>query len=206
LQYAWRPANRGNHSSRSRFAPRLQQPTRGFSIHVGLRQRKSERVHSHERRSMSRASSPLLFGLAPRGVFRALKIAIEAVGSYPTFSPLPNEGSIARRLAGFPARCHRAALRRRFVFCGTIRGLTFIAKPPGVTRRVALSRVLANTSFASPQDGVRTFLPPLRLASQQPAITRPARHRYYTLRTPCRTASWPCLIYKNLPAANSRGR
>jgi hypothetical protein len=36
-----------------------------------------------------RASPPLLFGLAPRGVFRAANVAIRAVGSYPTFSPLP---------------------------------------------------------------------------------------------------------------------
>ena len=42
---------------------------------------------------MSRASSPLLFGLAPRGVFRAVPIARDAVGSYPTVSPLPNEAS-----------------------------------------------------------------------------------------------------------------
>src|SRR5579862_2208150 len=39
--------------------------------------------------SVSRASSPLLFGLAPRGVCRAPNVAIRAVGSYPTFSPLP---------------------------------------------------------------------------------------------------------------------
>jgi len=38
----------------------------------------------------SRAGSPLLFGLAPRGVFRASDVATGAVGSYPTFSPLPN--------------------------------------------------------------------------------------------------------------------
>ena len=38
---------------------------------------------------MSRASSPLLFGLAPRGVCHAPDIAAGAVGSYPTFSPLP---------------------------------------------------------------------------------------------------------------------
>ena len=37
----------------------------------------------------SRAGSPLLFGLAPRGVFRASFVAKRAVGSYPTFSPLP---------------------------------------------------------------------------------------------------------------------
>src|SRR5262252_2470558 len=39
--------------------------------------------------SASRAGSPLLFGLAPRGVFRASLVAKRAVGSYPTFSPLP---------------------------------------------------------------------------------------------------------------------
>ena len=40
-------------------------------------------------RSASRAGSPLLFGLAPRGVFRASPVARRAVGSYSTFSPLP---------------------------------------------------------------------------------------------------------------------
>ena len=39
--------------------------------------------------SASRASSALLFGLAPRGVCRAPDVATGAVGSYPTFSPLP---------------------------------------------------------------------------------------------------------------------
>jgi hypothetical protein len=36
-------------------------------------------------------------------------------------------------------------------------------------------------ALAMPQDGVRTFLPLLRLAAQQPAITRPARWLKYTL-------------------------
>ena len=58
--------------------------------------------------SSSRASSPLLFGLAPRGVFRAPNIAVKAVGSYPTFSPLPAIRANRRRLPGFPVRCHRA--------------------------------------------------------------------------------------------------
>jgi len=30
-----------------------------------------------------------LFCLAPNGVFRAADVAVDAVGSYPTFSPLP---------------------------------------------------------------------------------------------------------------------
>ena len=134
--------------------------------------------------SASRAGSPLLFGLAPRGVFRALAIASEAVGSYPTFSPLPNDASSERRLAGFPARCHRAALRRRFNFLWHYPWLRLAEKPPGVTRRVALSRVLASLWPAMPQDGVRTFLPLLRLATQQPAITRPARWIKYNARVP----------------------
>jgi hypothetical protein len=61
--------------------------------------------------------------------------------------------------------------------------------PPGVTRRVALSRVpltLPRPPFgvrertSVPQDGVRTFLPPSHLAMTKPAITRPARQFHYT--------------------------
>jgi hypothetical protein len=74
-----RVTRRGDHSSRSRIAPGLQQPTRG-----------SERLALANATHTGRASPPLLFGLAPRGVFRAPDVAIRAVGSYPTFSPLPN--------------------------------------------------------------------------------------------------------------------
>src|ERR1700682_184220 len=52
--------------------------------------------------SVSRASSPLLFGLAPRGVFRAPDVATGAVGSYPTFSPLPNDASSSKTSRRFP--------------------------------------------------------------------------------------------------------
>ena len=40
---------------------------------------------------MGRAAPGSLFGLAPNGVYRAPAIALGAVGSYPTFSPLPGE-------------------------------------------------------------------------------------------------------------------
>ncbi len=77
----------------------------------------------------------------------------------PPFHPCQTKRAIRRRLAGFPARCHRAALRRRYILCGTVRdaphraGLnpaphaeacnsalrqTLRGSPPGVTRRVAL--------------------------------------------------------------------
>ena len=46
-----------------------------------------------------------LFGLAPDGVFRASALALGAVGSYPTFSPLPAP----------------LAKRGRYILCGTFR-------------------------------------------------------------------------------------
>ena len=60
-------------------------------------------------RSTSRAGSPLLFGLAPRGVFRASGVTTGAVGSYPTFSPLPN---VARILASLRFPCAAATVLR----------------------------------------------------------------------------------------------
>ncbi len=52
-----------------------------------------------------------LFGLAPNGVFRAASLALGAVGSYPTFSPLPQPKPW------------------RFIFCGTFRRQS-LSKPP----------------------------------------------------------------------------
>ena len=41
--------------------------------------------------ALGRAVPGSLFGLAPDGVYRAPLITLGAVGSYPTFSPLPGE-------------------------------------------------------------------------------------------------------------------
>src|ERR1700683_359286 len=49
-----------------------------------------------------RASPPLLFDLAPRGVCHASRVTARAVGSYPTFSPLPS-GDRKRWLSRFPS-------------------------------------------------------------------------------------------------------
>jgi hypothetical protein len=59
-------------------------------IHRSLRRNKRKLPKAI---STSRAGSPLLFGLAPRGVFRASFVAKRAVGSYPTVSPLPAESA-----------------------------------------------------------------------------------------------------------------
>jgi hypothetical protein len=107
----------------------------------------------------------------------------------PPFHPCQTSRAFRRRLTGFPVRCHRASLRRRSILCGTFRSSaaprrvnpaphaearnstfrqTLRGKPPGVTRRVALSRVPLTISqppfgvyelINVPQDGVRTFLP-----------------------------------------------
>ncbi len=39
----------------------------------------------------------------------------------PPFHPCQTERASRRRLAGFPARCHRASLSRRYILCGTFR-------------------------------------------------------------------------------------
>src|SRR6266576_820388 len=65
------------------------------------------------------APSPL-FGLAPRGVYPAGRIAPAAVRSYRTFSPLP--------------------LARRYIFCGTFREIRFERIPPAVSRHAVLGR------------------------------------------------------------------
>jgi hypothetical protein len=82
---------RGGHSSGTVVADRLKQPTRTTGLETGLAPARSERL------------SPL-FGFAPGGVYRAVRITASAVRSYRTLSPLPRAG--------------------RFAFCGTVPGVT----------------------------------------------------------------------------------
>ena len=78
-------------------------------------------------RSRDGPSQGPLFGLAPNGVYRAASLTLGAVGSYPTFSPLPQ------------------ASLRRFILCGTFRQPSSRINCPacipgetGVTRHRAL--------------------------------------------------------------------
>src|SRR5580704_18823078 len=72
-------------------------------------------------------SAPSLFGFAPGGVCHAADVAADAVRSYRTISPLP-------RLTPKPPR--------RFVFCGTVPGVSPAGRYP-----------------APHVHGARTFLP-----------------------------------------------
>src|SRR5688500_7937923 len=89
------------------------------------------------------ALSRRLFDLAPVGVCRAAHVAVSAVGSYPAFSPLP------------------ALLRRRSVFCGTVRRAkctprSYLATLPsgartfleGIPAPVATVRSVAHTEYS----------------------------------------------------------
>src|SRR5271169_393732 len=110
---------RDDHSSSPGLATGIERPTRGSIL--PCRSRRTKGSSPSRAFSVSRASSPLLFGLAPRGVCLASDIAAGAVGSYPTFSPLPLSRSMRRHPEGFPSGYHRDTLRWRFVFCGTFR-------------------------------------------------------------------------------------
>jgi hypothetical protein len=151
---------------------------------------------SYPRVITSWASSPLLFGLAPRRVCRAVPIARDAVGSCPTVSPLPCAFTFDGRLNAD----HRPTDRRLFLRLVTEANCTgglfsvalsvagrFLEQPPGVTRRVAPSVCNARhpgliaRSVRAEDCGVRTFLPAGHLAKADPAITRPARRHHYNL-------------------------
>ena len=85
------------HSSRRSITAPLQQPTRRFQ-HAALLQR--IRLGASGRYATAvwiEPQSPCLFGLAPCGVYPAVRLTPNAVRSYRTFSPLPSscdEGGI----------------------------------------------------------------------------------------------------------------
>ena len=84
-------------------------------------------------RSRDGPSQGPLFGLAPNGVYRAASLTLGAVGSYPTFSPLPRPKPW------------------RFIFCGTFRQSSSRINCPRISPAEPGLRGIASC-------GVRTFL------------------------------------------------
>jgi len=91
-----RKPERGSHSSGTTLARCLLQPTR---------------MTGPERAGPLARSTSSLFGLAPGGVCLATHVAMRAVGSYPTLSPLP-------------------AGSRRYPLCGTFPGVAPAGRYP----------------------------------------------------------------------------
>jgi hypothetical protein len=123
-------------------------------------------------RSPSRAGSPLLFGLAPRGVFRASPVARRAVGSYPTVSPLPAKAPLIDdeqvSLPPVTAALFRGGLFSVALSVTLSLRRTFVQPrnpSPGVTRRVA--------HFSADADRCPDF-PPAPIARNQRSPSSPA--------------------------------
>ena len=85
-------------------------------------------------RSRDGPSHGPLFGLAPNGVYRAASLTLGAVGSYPTFSPLPRPKPW------------------RYIFCGTFRQSSSRINCPRVSSAEPGLHGIVSC-------GVRTFLP-----------------------------------------------
>src|SRR5262245_42601107 len=95
---------RDGHSSWTPVTERLMQPTRAATRRSRLA---PETIPE---------CPPLLLGLAPGGVFPAVAVAVDAVRSYRTISPLP--------AAGCPGT------GRRCIFCGTFPGVAPAGRYP----------------------------------------------------------------------------
>ncbi len=159
-----RPTRRGDHSSRSRIASGLKRPTRGLKT--------------------GRASPPLLFGLAPRVVCRASGVAARAVGSYPTFSPLPCTARLWKTNRRFRLRLAIEASwlavanhqpYRRSILCGTVRGRAFAGSTPWryQARCPAVSGLSSTPTTVRSRSSDHPTCPPLSLyALPSPCSTR----------------------------------
>ncbi len=108
-----------------------------------------------------RASPPLLFGLAPRVVCRAPNVAVRAVGSYPTFSPLPATEACEDEPKVLPSACHRNVRAGGLFSVALSVAEPSRTRPPGVTRRAALQsealrpRTAVSGLSSSPRGGSR---------------------------------------------------
>jgi hypothetical protein len=163
-----------------------------------LRHRQKERVHFHERLlSEPGRLSPPIWPCTTRG-FPCPRCRHRSGGLLPHLFTLAKRREHFEDVSQVPL-CDATALHSAGgLFSVALSVALRVAQalacappdsPPGVTRRVALSRVpltIPQPPFGVcelinvPQDGVRTFLPPSHLAMTKPAITRPARQLYYT--------------------------
>jgi len=147
----------GDHSSRPQLALRLQQPTRGLlsASYVALRQFSTRTEQRPLSRTLSRRAGPALpsyLALHHAGFSVPPVSPPERWALTPPFHPCQAVRRCRacaqrwrRRLTGFPAPHHRAALHRRSILCGTFRDAagpagfpTVSTLSPDVIRRVAL--------------------------------------------------------------------
>ena len=101
-------------------------PPGSSSLPEGCSQRwiaPSSRENAHLREHSRRAGPalPSYLALHHAGFSVPPMLPPERWALTPPFHPCQTERAFRRRLAGFPARCHRASLSRRYILCGTFR-------------------------------------------------------------------------------------
>ena len=97
-----------DHSSRPAVTDRLQQPTRRFrhcTLRLGAPGRRAPAACEE------RCRTPCLFGLAPCGVYHALRVTPQPVRSYRTFSPLPLPCGLHRKAGAVSSLLHWPSTR-----------------------------------------------------------------------------------------------
>src|SRR5882672_677215 len=120
-QFAKRTVCRGDHSSSPGIATGIQQPTRGFSFTMACATAKGVRSFAGTLAHRAGPALPSYLALHHAGFSVPPVLPPERWALTPPFHPCQTLRAFRRRLAGFPARCHRAALRRRSILCGTFR-------------------------------------------------------------------------------------
>ena len=80
-----------------------------------------ENVYLHKRSRRAGPALPSYLALHHAGFSVPPMLPPERWALTPPFHPCQTERAFRRRLAGFPARCHRASLSRRYILCGTFR-------------------------------------------------------------------------------------
>jgi hypothetical protein len=83
--------------------------------------RPRERAHLRKRSQRAGPALPSYLALHHAGFSVPPMLPPERWALTPPFHPCQTERAFRRRLAGFPARCHRASLGRRYILCGTFR-------------------------------------------------------------------------------------
>ena len=120
------------------------------TIHL---ERASPRDSSNLPESSAGHTIGFLFGLAPGGVYPAVRVTTNAVRSYRTFSPLPTGGPVGRYV--FCGTFHRFTPSRRYLApCPMEPGLSSAAH-----RRVSFEDARRNATAAARPTPSKTILP-----------------------------------------------
>jgi hypothetical protein len=148
----------------------------------------SDRREAATARTLTRRAGPALpsyLALHHAGFSVPRVLPHERWALTPPFHPCQTKRAVRRRLAGFPARCHRAASAGGTFSVAlsvsesadTGRSLCHPNRPPGVTRRVALypEPAKAGEGFYPDDSGRCPDFPPVRPSCDGQTSDHPAR-------------------------------